>query len=77
MTESTPRVRMFAGPNGSGKSALKPIIPDIWLGSYINADEIETVLRTDGSIDLSAYGLGGDDCAYIKQGFEASSRLTD
>jgi predicted ABC-type ATPase len=36
-----PRLRIFAGPNGSGKSTIKDMLPQAWLGVYINADDIE------------------------------------
>ena len=41
MSETIPRLRMFAGSNGSGKSTFKAIIRPELLGIYINPDEIE------------------------------------
>lgn len=57
MSESTPRLRMFAGPNGSGKSTLKSYLPVTLLGVYLNPDEVEADIRTLGFLDLSAYGV--------------------
>jgi predicted ABC-type ATPase len=48
---------MFAGPNGSGKSALKKYLPSELLGVYLNPDEIEKEIRTQGCLDLKAYGV--------------------
>jgi len=48
---------MFAGPNGSGKSTLKSYLPARLLGIYLNPDEIENVIRLQGFLDFSAYGL--------------------
>lgn len=50
-------MRVFAGPNGSGKSTLQSLLPQSLLGFYINADEIEAKLRSDGLADLSCYGV--------------------
>jgi predicted ABC-type ATPase len=43
---------MFAGPNGSGKSTLKTVLPEELLGVYLNPDEIESSIRTTGSISV-------------------------
>jgi predicted ABC-type ATPase len=48
---------MFAGPNGSGKSTLKNELPDVLLGFYLNPDEIEQDLRTNGGLEFSDFGL--------------------
>lgn len=38
---------MFAGPNGSGKSTfIKAIQQECSIGFYINADDIEYLLKT-------------------------------
>lgn len=50
--KATPRLRLFAGPNGSGKSTLKEIIPNEWLGIYINPDEIEKTLRKENYLNF-------------------------
>jgi predicted ABC-type ATPase len=55
VTTLIPRVRMFAGPNGSGKSTIKDILPLEWLGVYVNADEIEKTVRTNGHLNLSDF----------------------
>ena len=57
MKPATPRLRVFAGPNGSGKSTVKEVIPDSWLGVYVNADEIEEALRLTGRLDLCKFGV--------------------
>lgn len=40
-----PRILVFAGPNGSGKSTITGQYPLV--GHYVNADEIENVLKCD------------------------------
>lgn len=40
-----PRILVFAGPNGSGKSTITGQYPLV--GQYVNADEIEKVLKCD------------------------------
>lgn len=50
----TPRLRIFAGPNGSGKSTLKEQLKPDWLGYYLNADDIQRALTSEG-FDLSPY----------------------
>ena len=57
MSDSTPRMRMFAGPNGSGKSVLKTHLSDKLLGVYLNPDEIELSIRQTGGLDFSVFGL--------------------
>lgn len=57
MTDSIPRLRMFAGPNGSGKSTLKRYFPEKLLGVYLNPDDIEQEIRRLGFLDLSSYGV--------------------
>lgn len=48
---------MFAGPNGSGKSVLKSYLPKELLGVYLNPDEIEAGIRSDGGLDLGVFGV--------------------
>lgn len=57
MSDPVPRLRMFAGPNGSGKSTIKDNLPSAWLGVYINADEIEKLIRTNSFLSLSQFGI--------------------
>lgn len=57
MSDTPPRMRMFAGPNGSGKSVLKSYLPPALLGVYLNADEIEAVVRHQGGINLQSLGV--------------------
>lgn len=61
---SAPRMRVFAGPNGSGKTTyLKQLLAEhqIELGTYVNADDIEAVLRTTGRINFADYQLQLDE----------------
>jgi predicted ABC-type ATPase len=57
MTAAPPRLRMFAGPNGSGKTTVKRKLqrPPAWFGLYINPDELEESIRTDGHISLRSF----------------------
>ncbi len=64
---------MFAGPNGSGKSCLKDVVNSKWLGIYINADEIEKSLRSEGGILLSSVKEDLPDEAFL-EGFEEVCR---
>jgi predicted ABC-type ATPase len=57
MSVSHPRLRVFAGPNGSGKSTLKDVLPESVLGVYVNADEIEKLIRANGSLALMAFSI--------------------
>lgn len=60
MTTPVPRLRMFAGPNGSGKSTIKDMLPPEWLGVYVNADEMEKAIRSDGYLNLLDFGVPAD-----------------
>ena len=57
MSVSQPRLRVFAGPNGSGKSTLKEVLPESLLGVYVNADEIEKLIRADGYLTLTEFSI--------------------
>lgn len=57
MSAVEPRLRMFAGPNGSGKSTLKDVLNPTWLGIYINADDIEAEIRSNGFLSLEPFGV--------------------
>jgi predicted ABC-type ATPase len=57
MSDPVPRLRMFAGPNGSGKSTIKDNLPPAWLGVYINADDIEKLIRANGFLSLSQFEI--------------------
>lgn len=57
MSNSVPRLRMFAGPNGSGKSTIKEVLPADWLGIYLNPDEIEKGIRQLGFSDIGNFGI--------------------
>ncbi len=60
---SKKRLRIFAGPNGSGKSTFidkvsqSPPVPSFKLGYYINADDIERVLKDSYCLDFNKYGI--------------------
>lgn len=52
------RLRIFAGPNGSGKSTLfKEFSKNFNPSYFVNADEIEKLLREKYFIDLDEFGL--------------------
>jgi predicted ABC-type ATPase len=57
------RIRMFGGPNGSGKStifdALTRTEEYFKRSIYINADEIEKLLKTNFSLNLKEFNLNG------------------
>jgi predicted ABC-type ATPase len=57
MSDSTPRLRMFAGPNGSGKTTVKNNLskPRAWFGIYINPDELEKTVRETGFLSLRSF----------------------
>jgi len=60
---SIKRLRIFAGPNGSGKSTFiqklisEPPALSFKLGYYVNADDIEQILRKKGSLSFEQFGL--------------------
>jgi len=52
------KIRIFAGPNGSGKSTLfKEFSKNYNTGFFVNADELETKLKSSGLIDLKELGV--------------------
>lgn len=53
----TPRLRVFAGPNGSGKSTLKGLLSPDWFGTYINADDIERTIKSEGGFCLADFNV--------------------
>lgn len=58
MSSNVPRLRMFAGPNGSGKSTIKDDLPpELPLGFYVNADEIEKLIRANAFFDLRVFDI--------------------
>ena len=65
---------MFAGPNGSGKSTLKSLLPAELLGIFINPDDIEREIRSQGYLNLASYGVAvsADEALTV---FRESSRL--
>lgn len=71
MSVVQPRLRMFAGPNGSGKSTIKDELLPHWLGVYVNADDIEAEIRTNGFMTLKPYGVETSEAELL--GFFASS----
>ncbi|MEI1278941.1 zeta toxin [Leptospira venezuelensis] len=55
------RLRIFAGPNGSGKTTFIQNFPEfgenIKLGVYINADDIEALLKKDRILNFAHYKI--------------------
>lgn len=57
------RLRIIAGPNGSGKSTFiqqiqsTPPTPRFGLGYYVNADDIEREIKTNGFISFEKFGI--------------------
>lgn len=57
---SKSRLRIFAGPNGSGKSTFIQGFqsrPNLKLGYYVNADDIEKELKKFHSLNISDFGI--------------------
>lgn len=55
-----PRLRIIAGPNGSGKTTLTKFLQQnfhLSFGYYINADDIETILKNNGKISYRRFGI--------------------
>lgn len=49
---------MVAGPNGSGKSSfINDLKKEVKLGYYINADEIESLLKKQKFLDFDNFGI--------------------
>lgn len=70
-----PRLRMFAGPNGSGKSTLKDHLPaNVWLGVYVNPDEIEKTLKAQSRLNLADFKISSD-TSQVRDFFCRSSLL--
>ena len=62
------RIRVFGGPNGSGKTTILKQIDDKFdLGHYINADEIESEISTNGILDLANYGISKSDASGLNK----------
>ncbi|WP_157270716.1 zeta toxin family protein [Azohydromonas aeria] len=72
--QAHPRLRVFAGPNGSGKSTIRELLREEWIGVYVNADEIEKLLKAERAIDLSDFGLS-DGLQQRLHGFLQASAL--
>lgn len=52
------RLRIFGGPNGSRKSTIVEQIDSKYdLGYYINADDLEKLLKSTQKLELSNYGI--------------------
>ena len=55
---ATRRMRVFAGPNGSGKTTMvKSLQAEIPFGVYVNADDIESLLKESKVLLFNAYQL--------------------
>lgn len=51
-------MRVFAGPNGSGKTTIiQRLQSKITYGVYVNADDIESLLKQRGVLLFNAYQL--------------------
>lgn len=71
------RLRVFAGPNGSGKTTFVkdfnfPSDPNIKLGVYVNADDIEQTLNQNHSLPLIDLGFYFD-TEHIQRHFQEST----
>lgn len=52
------RIRVFAGPNGSGKTTIiNSLKSEIGFGIYVNADDIESVLKESKVLLFNTYQL--------------------
>ena len=52
------RMRIFAGPNGSGKTTIiKSLQSEIGFGVYVNADDIESLLKESKVLLFNTYQL--------------------
>jgi predicted ABC-type ATPase len=52
------RMRVFAGPNGSGKTTIiKSLQSEIGFGVYVNADDIESLLKESRVLLFNAYQI--------------------
>ncbi len=52
------RLRVFGGPNGSGKSTLFASIKEQFnVGHFINSDEVEREITSNGFINIESFGL--------------------
>lgn len=50
------RMRVFAGSNGSGKTTIvKSLKSEIPFGVYVNADDIESLLKESNVLLFNAY----------------------
>jgi len=65
-------MRVFAGPNGSGKSTFKTVLPEELQGVYLNPDEIQSEIETEGRINLTSRGISSS-ASEVKAFFENSS----
>lgn len=55
---ATKRMRVFAGPNGSGKTTIvRSLQAEISFGVYVNADDIESLLKESKVLLFNAYQL--------------------
>ncbi len=71
------RLRIFAGPNGSGKTTFIkgfhfPSDPKIKLGVYVNADDIEQILKENKCLSLADFSISFN-TAQIQHHFQLST----
>ena len=70
---ATKRMRVFAGPNGSGKTTIiNSLQAKIAYGVYVNADDIEIILKKNGSLFFNTYRLIIDE-AQVQSFFKQSN----
>jgi len=60
---------MFAGPNGSGKSTIKDVLPETYLGHYLNPDDIERTLTVSSRFPIQSFGFGHLDAVAVRAFF--------
>lgn len=67
------RLRIIAGPNGSGKTSVYEDLLRLGVahfGVFVNADSIESVLRSRGILSFQEYGISVEEKAF-KNGYTA------
>ncbi len=69
------RMRVFAGPNGSGKTTIvKSLQSEIPFGVYVNADDIERLLKESKVLIFDSYQLNIEET--VLQNFFKASRFS-
>lgn len=61
-------MRVLAGPNGSGKSTIQRELKPEWMGSFVNADEIERELKeSGGALALARLGITDEPATVVRR----------